>query len=176
VKGSFAHGHRRLEAKVTKRITGGWIVVLLAAYAAAQAGASTGSTRAITLHLVEKQFGFNYIDNPPRQGRNQPPLMGDEFVFSSELQTRSGQHVGWLDATCIITRGGVHGHGPCYGVFSLKGGQLVGMAAFSESNVTNIAVTGGTGAYAGATGTVRSVSRGDNSPFTDDTFSLQLPA
>jgi hypothetical protein len=161
---------------VRKKITSGLIGVLLATLATAQAGAAGGSTRAVTMRLVEKQFGFNYIDNPPRQGRNEPPLMGDEFVFSSEVRTRSGQHVGWLDATCIVTRGGRSPHGPCYGVFSLKGGQLVGMAGFSNGNVTNIAVVGGTGAYHGATGTIRSVSRGDNSPYTDDTLQLQLPS
>ena len=56
-----------------KQIRGGLTVVLLAMVAAAQAGASTGSTRAVTLHLVEKQYGFNYIDNPPRQGRKPRP-------------------------------------------------------------------------------------------------------
>jgi hypothetical protein len=160
---------------VRKWLIGG-LVPALALLASAQAGASSGSTRAITMHLVEKQFGFNYIDNPPRQGRNAPPLMGDEFVFTSDIRTRSGQHVGWIDATCIVARGGPNTHGPCYGVFSLKGGQIMGLAEFSNADVTNIAVVGGTGAYRGATGTVRSVSRGGNSPYTDDTFSLQLPA
>ena len=160
---------------MTRHITGGLIVFLLATLAGTQAAASTGSTRAMTMHLVEKSYGFNFIDNPPRQGRNQPPLMGDEFAFTSEVRTRSGQHVGWIDATCIVARGGRNTHGPCYGVFSLKGGQIMGMAGFSDSNVTEIAVVGGTGAYRGATGTVRSVSRGNNSQYTDDTFQLQLP-
>jgi len=158
-----------------KRLLTGGVVLLLALSATAQAGASTGSTRAVTMHLVEKAFGFNFVDNPPRQGFRAPPLMGDEFVFTSEVRTRSGHQVGWIDATCMVARGGQKPHGPCYGIFSLKGGQIMGLAEFSNANVTNIVVVGGTGAYRGATGTVRSVSRGENNPYTDDTFTLQLP-
>jgi hypothetical protein len=132
--------------------------------------------RSVTFHLVEKQFGFNFVDNPPRQGRNAPPLMGDQFVFSSELRTRGGAHAGWIDATCVVSRGGRNGTGPCYGIFSLKGGQLSAMAQFTfQGNTTHIAIVGGTGVYAGASGTVDSVSRGENSPFTDDTFHLLIP-
>jgi hypothetical protein len=132
--------------------------------------------RSVTFHLVEKEFGFNFVDNPPRQGRNAAPLMGDQFAFSSELRTRGGAHAGWLDATCTVSRGGPNGTGPCYGIFSLKGGQLSAMAQLTfQGNTTHIAIVGGTGVYAGATGTVDSVSRSENSPFTDDTFHLRIP-
>ena len=155
-------------------------VVLIFTFAlslsAAAAGAAPAKGRAVTFHLVEKQLGFNFIDNPPRQGFRSPPLMGDQFVFTSEVRTRAGKHAGWIDATCIVARGGTHTRGPCYGVFSFKGGQLMGIAEFGESNVTNVVIVGGTGAYRGATGTVRSVSRGENNPYTDDTFQLELPA
>ena len=155
--------------------------VLVAAGVAAgsaAAGSTTSSAgRSITMHLVEKQIGFNFIDNPPRQGFNAPPLMGDQFVFTSELQTRTGAHVGFLDATCMITRGGVHGTGTCYGTFRLKGGQLAGIAGidFSGNGPDHIAVVGGTGAYDGVKGSITSVSRGENSPFTDDTIKLVYP-
>ena len=36
----------------------------------------------------------------------------------------------------------------------------------------HIAIVGGTGAYEGARGSVTSVSRGDNSPYSDDTVHL----
>jgi hypothetical protein len=49
------------------------------------------------------------------------------------------------------------------------------MALLSNTNVTHIAVVGGTGAYEGVTGSVLSVSRGENSPFTDDTVHLIWP-
>jgi hypothetical protein len=50
------------------------------------------------------------------------------------------------------------------------------MARFSFSNApTEVAIVGGTGAYRGATGYITSLSRGENSPFSDDTFHIQLP-
>jgi hypothetical protein len=38
--------------------------------------------------------------------------------------------------------------------------------------VTHIAIVGGTGAYVGASGEIVSVSRGSNSPYSDDTIHL----
>jgi hypothetical protein len=153
------------------------VAVIGAGVSALVAGAaSPPAPRGLTFHLVEKQVGSNFIDNPPRQGFRSPPLMGDQFVFTSDVRTRAGAHAGWLNATCTVSRGGVHGTGPCYGVFSFKGGQLMGIAALSfTSNVTRVAIVGGTGAYQGVTGTVISVSRGQNSPYTDDTFRLLIP-
>jgi hypothetical protein len=151
--------------------------IAAAGVSALGAGAASPATpKTVTFHLVEKQVGSNFIDNPPRQGFRSPPLMGDQFVFASEVRTRGGAHAGWLDATCTVSRGGANGTGPCYGYYSFKGGQLMGIAALSfSSNVTRVAIVGGTGVYQGATGTVVSVSRGQNSPYTDDTFRLLLP-
>jgi hypothetical protein len=76
-----------------------------------------------------------------------------------------------------VTRGGNRGAGACYGTFFLKGGQLVGIAGikFSGSGADQIAVVGGTGVYEGVTGSIVSRSRGDNSPFSDDTIHLLFP-
>ncbi len=129
------------------------------------------------MHLVEKQIGFNFIDNPPRQGHNAAPLLGDQFAFASDLLTKSGKHAGFIDATCTITRGGEHGFGTCYGSFLLKGGQLAVIASvnFASESVNQIAIVGGTGAYEGVTGSIASRSRGENSPFSDDTIHLIYP-
>jgi hypothetical protein len=136
---------------------------------------AAGTSKSVTFHLVEKQQAFNFIDNPPRQGFNQPPLIGDELAFTSNLMTKSGSHAGTLDVTCTITRGGIHATGPCSGVFSFKGGQLMAMARVSFSNAaTEVVIVGGTGVYRGATGYITSVSRGENSPYSDDTFHLVL--
>ena len=140
------------------------------------AGAATGTSKSFTFHLVEKQVAFNFIDNPPRQGSNEPPLVGDQFAFSSDLLTRSGAHAGSLGATCTVTQGGIHTSGPCYGIFALKGGQLMAMARFTFSNApSEVVIVGGTGVYRGATGYVTSVSRGEDSAYSDDTFHIQLP-
>ena len=153
------------------------ILVLVVAVTASGSPSSRAAVnkKSVTFHLVEKAVGFHFIDNPPRQGPNSPPLMGDQFALTSDLLTKSGLHAGTLEALCTVTRGGERSRGPCYGVFGLKGGQIAGIALLSNTNVTHIAVVGGTGVYEGVTGSVLSVSRGENSPFTDDTVHLIWP-
>jgi hypothetical protein len=59
--------------------------------AAAVSNKTTARGKSITFHLVEKSIGFNFVDNPPRQGSNAPPLIGDQFALTSALLTRSGK-------------------------------------------------------------------------------------
>jgi hypothetical protein len=148
---------------------------LVASLVVSNASSTSVARKTVTFHLVEKQVGFNYIDNPPHQGFRQPPLIGDEFAFTSELMTKSGARAGHLEATCMITRGGTNSSGPCYGLFALKGGSIAGLALLSQGSTTHVAVVGGTGVYEGVTGSVTSVSRGENSPYTDDTIHLIWP-
>ena len=150
-------------------------LVFGASLTAASATSKTAARKSVTFHLVEKQDGANFIDNPPRQGFNSPPLIGDMFAFTSELMTKSGARAGHLEATCMISRGGTNSSGPCYGLFALAGGDLAGMGLLNQSNTTHIAIVGGTGVYEGVTGSVTSVSRGQNSPYTDDTVHLIWP-
>ena len=139
------------------------------------AAAATAS-KSVTFHLVEKQSAFNFIDNPPRQGPRQPPLMGDQFVFTSDLITKSGAHAGLGNVACTVVSGGSNPSGSCYGTFSFKGGEIMVMArVVFSSNTTEAAVVGGTGVYRGATGYIVSVSRGEDSPYSDDVVHLTLP-
>ena len=64
----------------------------------------------VTLRLVTKEVGFNFVDNPPRQGFNAPPLIGDQLTFTSDIQTRSGARAGpspppapWREAAFVPT-------------------------------------------------------------------------
>ena len=136
--------------------------------------AASVAPKSVTFHLVEKSVGFNFIDNPPRQGFNAPPLSGDQFAITSNLLTKGGAHAGTLEATCTVTRGGEHQRGTCFGVFALKGGQIAGIALLTTSDVTHIAVTGGTGVYEGVSGSVTSINK-PNTPFADDTVHLIWP-
>ena len=63
--------------------------------------------------------------------------------------------------------------GVCEGVFSLPTGDLYAAAKLSNGRTTTGAITGGTRAYAGASGTFKSVTRsgGDNAP-SDTTITL----
>jgi len=150
-------------------------LVFGASLTAASATSKTDARKTVTFHLVEKAVGSNFIDNPPRQGFNSPPLIGDEFVFTSELMTKAGARAGHLEATCMISRGGANSSGPCYGLFALAGGDIAGMALLSQSSTTHVVIVGGTGVYEGVTGSMTSVSRGENSPYTDDTVHLIWP-
>ena len=133
------------------------------------------AARTLTWHLVEKDAGFSFIDNPPRQGRHAPPLMGDQFGFRSEMLTRSGKHAGWVNVSCFVTTGGTRGFAPCHGAVSFEGGQIMVQALVSIANdTTEVAIVGGTGVYRGASGYIVSASRGD-SGLSDDTFHLVLP-
>jgi hypothetical protein len=155
------------------------ILIITAAAIAMNATAVTSTTSAksksITLHLVEKAAGFNFIDNPPRQGFNAPPLIGDQFAFSADLLTRSGAHAGTFGATCMVARGGVHSSLVCYGLYSLKGGDIAGIARAGEGNTTHVAIVGGTGVYERVAGSSVEISRGENSLFTDVTVHLVFP-
>ena len=145
---------RRIFLATALLIVGGMAV---AANSVATPSKTGHNGKSITLRLVMKAAGGNYVDNPPRQGFEAPPLIGDQFTFAADLLTRSGKRAGSFGATCIFARGGVKGLIVCHGLYSLKGGQIMGMAKGSETNTTQIAIIGGTGAYAGVTGVATAV-------------------
>jgi hypothetical protein len=150
--------------------------VLLAA-AATAAFATAAGTKAVTMQLVEKDKSFKFIDNPPKDKKH-IPTAGDVMAFTSDLLTKSGKHIEHLEAFCTVTSGGVHGYSTCTGVMALTGGQLAATALIPTANTStneDISIVGGTGAYAGASGVLHTVSRGPNSPYRDDTLHLILP-
>ena len=149
-------------------------VIVITAYGSVRK-AMEATKGAGAFHVVEKPVGFNFIDNPPRQGFDSPPLIGDGFALSSNLLTTEGAHSGTLEATCTVTRGGKRPRGSCYGLFALKGGQIAAMGLLSFTETTHIAVVGGTGVYEGVTGSITSVSRGGDSLYSDDTVHLIWP-
>jgi len=152
------------------------LVVIGCAALVGYAAAGAQAARSVTIHLVEKQVGFNFIDNPPQQGFRTAPLLGDQFAFTSDLLTRSGKHAGSLDAVCTVTRGGDGGRATCSGTFSLKGGQLALIAAIKLSeNGGHIAIVGGTGVYEGVAGSIVSVQRNGNDELSDDTVHIIFP-
>lgn len=144
--------------------------VMLCVVGAAGAAKSSGTT----MHLVEKDVAFNFVDNKPTSTRAAHiASIGDMFAFTSSLWTRGNKRAGTLNASCIVTSGGKVPTFECTGTFSLAGGQLELQTAMREDvNPTHIAIVGGTGAYEGARGSITTVSRGQNSPYTDDTIHL----
>jgi hypothetical protein len=133
-------------------------VAVAAAVATSRGNAQGGGVRTIT--LIEREGSFHFVDNPPRQGVNVAPLAGDEFVGSTPLFTRAGRRAGTLDFHCVLVTGGERGRTHCTGTYSLAGGAIAAQAVFRgfESPPT-IAITGGTGAYEGARGSISSRDR-----------------
>ena len=156
-------------------IVAGIAAVLIVVAGAAAATSPQTVAKPMTFHLVEIDHSFGMVDNPPKlKSRHDFFSPGDSFVFSSELKTTSGKHAGWLDAHCTVVTGGKAGLSQCEGTFRLGGGSLIAAATTSLNNAkTNVAIVGGTGAYAGMRGQVVSVSiGGENGNRSNDTFTL----
>ncbi len=89
------------------------------------------------------------------------PSLGDQFVFSSTLK-KHGEEVGHTGAACTLTsleRSESH----CVGTAWFEDGQITVQGLVSEeASRFTIAITGGTGAYEGASGevTVRVLAEG----------------
>jgi len=147
---------------------------VVAAVSVAGGGTNTGP-RSVTLHLVEKDQAFGFVDNAPTSGKAHVASAGDMFAFSANMLTTSGKRAGTLNAYCIVTRGGKNEWSQCNGTFGLAGGQIYATAAMhGEQSVTHVGIIGGTGAYAGARGEIVSVQP-PNGNTGHDTFHLLLP-
>ncbi len=96
---------------------------------------------------------------------------GDVFGVVYDLQTPGGAEAGRAYVSCTAVTASVN---LCHAAYVLKGGQIdVQVAVTGTPTGDTLAVTGGTGSYAGVTGWARAV---DTGPDTGDrTFYLTLP-
>jgi hypothetical protein len=129
----------------------------------------------VTLTFKETNKGstFRFIDNPPRSTKaHRGPSVGDNLVFSNPLVSAAGARRGTLRASCTIT-GSSEKVTPaiCYGVYSLKEGQLVAVVSTDDLNAKTTVgtIVGGNRAYAGARGTFSSTQTKTGA---DDTVTL----
>jgi hypothetical protein len=137
-------------SRITARVL---VTALLAGVVAAAVGgvslARAGSShRARTITLTEVQTGATFVNISHTQ--NGAP--GDQAIFRSNLKV-AGRKVGHSSVVCEIVLGGSL---QCNGIYHLPGGTLTGTATVSASESStapvHIAVTGGTGRYAHASG------------------------
>jgi hypothetical protein len=158
------------------------LAVLIAATLGLSAcgGDDNAKLREKTLTLTERDTDyFSFLDNAPktRLTADGPEKVsnGDQLTFANDLLDGSKKDVGGSDVTCVFTRttgrprrGLSAGRfdtssGVCTGVMTVPGGSLTAVAggkAFAESSPANpheISIVGGTGRYAGATGSFKSV-------------------
>jgi hypothetical protein len=127
-------------------------VVALAALAAAAPAAGGGKGKTLRLVAIQKQQQF--IDLAPTG-----PSLGDQLVFSDTLY-RNRREAGTDGAVCSITQvvpPYTVATYQCLGTIRLRNGQITvqGLNEFQgpgDPGPFRFAITGGTGAYSGASG------------------------
>lgn len=127
---------------------------LLASVVLASSAAAAGSTT-LTFKERENAGSFAFIDNAPKTGPKTISA-GDEFVIKKPLESK-GKTIGNLQALCVATRtvdGFSKAEFLCTGTFTFPGQGTLTAQAINKGGRTEGAITGGTGSYAGARGTV----------------------
>ncbi|MBS1883851.1 MAG: hypothetical protein JSS97_12960 [Actinobacteria bacterium] len=137
---------------------------LLAAALVCAPVASAATTTTISFQEPEKGSTFTYVDvaptAPKKHGFPTSISPGDQIVITNPV-TEGGKTIGKLRARCTATAavGKIssaafpQAHFICEGVYTLPGGSLFASATIVKSGTEGV-VTGGTGKYAGARGTV----------------------
>lgn len=150
----------RLRSKRTALVAAAVAAVPLALITQSGSAAGTGD-HATTFTIVEHPISNKFVDLPPKS-KPSAPSVGDEAVFASTL-TKDGHPFGTTEAVCVVTTREKDPLLSCTGTFNLPDGTLAAAAGgrlFSTTTV-EIAITGGTGRYAAAGGTITSVTQPD---------------
>ena len=119
-----------------------------------------------TLQVVLRPESFNFVDSPPKRSGDGPPSPGDASIVGYRVFDASGaKRLGRAQFVCVATdRRGQHEQ--CTGTITLPGGQIA-----TQGDADNVALVGGTGAYAGARGT----ATGHDHPHSVDVTLQFLP-
>jgi hypothetical protein len=147
------------------RFAGPVAAVIAVALAATGCGSGSDQTElSLTLKGSEDQM----VDNPPHGLSG-----GDMFVGADTAFDRAGKRIGTGLGVCVLTVTKPLS-GQCNDTLTLPDGQLTiqGGGPFKERSSSR-AIIGGTGAYAGARGTVEVTETGAYSQ--DATFHYSLP-
>ncbi len=137
-------------------------VALLALLVAGCGGGGGATLTKQTLTFTERQNdnSASFVDNPPKSAAtgDEPKLSpSDQLTFTADMLDRSGKDVGDLDASCTVT--------------------ATATGSFDDSHAQCVrgAVVGGTGDYAGATGSFTSSDENGTDKPSQDTFRLFIP-
>ena len=134
-------------------------MAVAAAALAGMPGTAHPQGAATTLTLVEQEGSARFIDNPPRHGKRRPPSTGDQLILTGVDFDASGRkRLGRSYLSCtFIGRNTMS----CTGTIDLVDGQLTIQGVARDEKTTVVAVTGGTGRYAGAHGTMSITETGE---------------
>jgi hypothetical protein len=136
------------------------VAVVLAAGAGWMAAPAVAAARTITLQARSQLEQAQAVDNEPAG-----PSAGDMLVFTERLLDASGKRIGSDRAVCVRL---FDATSLCLGTYKLRGGQvMVQLHQPGPEGTYDQAITGGTGRYAGARGTVtvRQSTGGDRFTF-----------
>jgi hypothetical protein len=151
---------RRVAARIATPVAA---AAVIAAMTAASGGAQTPGARTLTLTELNKGTKSTLIENGPRKrgSHSSRPVVGDQIILSIPIADAAGStRLGTASATCTVVRVTRSGAPrlTCSGVYELNDGDIVVTGRLSGGNTDRLAVIGGTGAYAGARGTLSSVN------------------
>jgi len=165
--------HARTRRHVAALLTATTAAAATAAVAVlSSASAQAPASRILTLHELDKGSTFVHVRNTPTKAQ-QSNRLGDLIAFTNPITDAAGTRVGRLHAQCVTTVGARDFRKStltCTAILHLRDGDLTGqfvndLGAQSSTG----AITGGTGAYAGARGVVVSKQTDVGS---DDTITL----
>jgi hypothetical protein len=129
-------------------------------------GQDPPATRTLTFASTQAQRDFTAIDTKPK-GES----IGDRFEFASLLR-QSGHVAGRVEADCVGVDA-TYKMLDCSLVVLLAGGRLTLQGGYLAKSVPGVggtreeyAITGGTGVYTGATGTMRRSGNGRRDTLT----------
>lgn len=131
---------------------------------------TTASGRTTTMKLLATTTSEHLVDNPPTQAAPGPGLSpGDMFVQTQALTT-GGKKVGRGDIACVATAGALV---KCSVTETLPHGSIEVAGTIPQSNSFTLAITGGTGSYRTARGTM-TVTSVDPDKDTQDRLTLRI--
>ena len=145
------------------------IVAMLVVAAVAVGDSSKHGQQSLELAGTETSFAF--VDAEPKQTNpeTEPPSPGDSFLISEAL-TKHGKPFGNLYVECtFITAEATQ----CLATFDLPNGQMTVQGVIGDVSVFTLSVTGGTGAYFGANGSVAVDDPSEEGASSTYTFDLR---
>jgi hypothetical protein len=133
---------------------------------AAEGHGQAPTGRTLVLHVGKTKIVG--VDVPPLiHGKHSPETPGDELIATSNV---TGGTTGRRYLQCAVVRKGrdiAHARYGCTVTYNLEGGTITAAGVVSVAKPATAAITGGTGAYAGASGSLTSV------PGDADTLTLR---